>query len=89
MMLFIFIGLVDKAIVTVMGPGLVKIFGIDTATQLLPYKGLSMFFGFLIAPLGYIALHKFVTPLNYMFLMVGFSVISVLLALKLYRNNRY
>jgi hypothetical protein len=32
MMLFIFIGLVDKAIVTVMGPGLVKIFGIDTAT---------------------------------------------------------
>jgi predicted membrane chloride channel (bestrophin family) len=48
-----------------------------------------MFFGFLIAPLGYIALHKFVTPLNYMFLMVGFSVISVLLALKLYRNNRY
>lgn len=31
-LLFIFIGLIDKGMITIMGPGLVKIFGIETAT---------------------------------------------------------
>lgn len=32
MLLFIFIGFVDKAMLTIMGPGLVRIFGISTGT---------------------------------------------------------
>lgn len=32
MMLFIGLGFVDKAMITIIGPGLVKIFGIQTAT---------------------------------------------------------
>lgn len=31
-LLFIFIGFIDKGMITIMGPGLVKIFGIETAT---------------------------------------------------------
>lgn len=62
MLLFIFIGVVDKAMVTVMGPGLVKIFGLDIATELLPYKGFSVFLGFLVAPLGYILFNSVLTP---------------------------
>lgn len=31
-LLFVFIGIIDKGMLTIMGPGLVKIFGIETAT---------------------------------------------------------
>lgn len=69
-----------------MGPGLVKIFGIETATELLPYKGLSVFIGFLFAPLGYLILNSMMDPFQYLFLLSFYSLISVFLAFNLYKK---
>lgn len=59
MILFVGLGFVDKAMITISGPGMVKIFGLETATKLLPFKGVSVLLSYIIAPLGYILLnHK-------------------------------
>lgn len=84
--LFALIGFVDKAMLTIMGPGLVKIFGINIATELLPYKGFSVFLGFLTAPLGYIILGSKVDPFQYLFILTIFSIFSVIIAFRLYRK---
>lgn len=46
----IFFGIGDRGMETIAGPALVEIFGLRTATLLLPYKGLSLIIGFLLAP---------------------------------------
>jgi MFS family permease len=50
MFIFIF-GLGDKGMETIAGPALVDLFGIKMATALLPYKGLSLIIGFILAPI--------------------------------------
>ena len=84
LLLFAGIGLVDKAMLTIMGPGLVEIFGIETATELLPYKGISIFLGYVVAPLGYIILSGMLSIQGYLGVLCIFSIVCILLAGKLY-----
>lgn len=49
--MFCLLGLADKGMLTVVGPGLAEYFGIDMATSLLPFKGLSIFLGYVFIPL--------------------------------------
>lgn len=88
MILFILIGCTDKAMLTIMGPGLVKMFGIEIATELLPYKGFSVFLSFLLAPIGYLLLSDVVSPFKYLMIIVICSVISVILSIRLYSQRK-
>lgn len=83
---FIAIGFVDKAMLTIMGPGLVKIFGIKLGTELLAYKGLSVFLGYIVAPLGYIILNSVVHPFQYLLILTFLSVVGPILSVWLFKS---
>ena len=44
------LGVNDKGLLTIVGPGLIEIFGLEIATELIPYKGLAIFLGYVLAP---------------------------------------
>jgi hypothetical protein len=58
----IIFGIGDRGMETIAGPALVEIFGLKTATLLLPYKGLSLILGFILAPIFQITTAKFFSP---------------------------
>jgi hypothetical protein len=45
------LGFNDKGIVTIIGPGLIEIYGLEMATELIPYKGFTIFLTYIIVPL--------------------------------------
>lgn len=55
-------GIGDRGMETLAGPTLVEIYGLRTATLLLPYKGLSLIIGFLLAPILQLLTTKFLNP---------------------------
>ena len=85
--MFILLGITDKGMLTLMGPGLVEIFGIKMATKLLPYKGISIYLGYGFTPLMYLLLSGLITPHQYLIFLWVFSLLVVFLALKLYQNK--
>lgn len=50
-LLFFFLGANDRGLLTVIGPGLVGMFGIEMATELIPYKGLAHIISYSAAPI--------------------------------------
>ena len=72
---------------TLMGPGLVDIFGIKTGTMLLPYKGLSIYLGYASAPLLYLILSSQLSPHSYLKFLWILSIIVLILALRFYQNK--
>lgn len=88
MILFILIGFVDKAMLTIMGPGFVKMFGLALATELLPYKGISVFLCFLIAPIGYVIFSSMMSPFTYLMSLAPLGLISPILAYQLYKIEK-
>lgn len=85
--LFILVGLTDKAMLTIMGPGLVKMFGIQIGTELLPYKGVSVLLGYILAPLVYICLSSYITPFEYLQVLSVCTIPSVYYSYKLYQKK--
>lgn len=72
----VFIGLADRGMETVTGPALVEIFGLKTATMLLPYKGLSLIIGFLFAPVIQLMTARLFNPFEELNFLSLFSLIS-------------
>ena len=87
MMMFILLGITDKGMLTLMGPGLVTIFGIKMATQLLPYKGISIYLGYGFAPLMYLILSGMLSPHQYLMFLWIFSLVVCGLAFRFYQNK--
>lgn len=81
-LLYFLLSFNDKGILTIIGPGLIEMFGLETATELIPYKGLSMFLAYITVPLLQLLLSSFV---GYRFILVLFLALTgVALALTVY-----
>ena len=87
MIMFILLGITDKGMLTLMGPGLVSLFGIKMATQLLPYKGISIYLGFGFAPLMYLVLSGLMSPHQYLSFLWIFSLAVIIMAFRFYQNK--
>jgi len=55
-LLFLLLGANDRGLLTIIGPGLIGMFGIEMATELIPYKGLALILAYAIAPIFQIML---------------------------------
>jgi MFS family permease len=58
----ILVGLSDRGMETIIGPALVEIYGLKSATMLLPVKGFCLIIGFLIAPIFQILTSSIFNP---------------------------
>ena len=85
-LLFFLLGVNDKGMLTIIGPGLIGMFGIDMATELIPYKGLAVFLGYVIAPTFQILLWQVLSLQKLLFIYFLFSLIGICLCL--YLNYR-
>lgn len=87
--LFFALGFNDKGILTIIGPGLIEIFGLEMATELIPYKGLSIFLAYVVVPIIQITLIKLVPYQVILLVFVGCSVVAVLLGRHFYYKISY
>lgn len=69
----------DKGMLTIVGPGLVGMFGIEMATELVPYKGLAVFLAYFLAPLLQILLSGIISHQYLLAIYLLFSVIGLFL----------
>ncbi len=82
-------GFNDKGILTIIGPGLIEIFGLEMATKLIPYKGLSLFLAYVVVPIIQITLIKAVPYQAILFVFMLCSGVAVLLGRHLYFKVHY
>lgn len=87
--LFLCLGINDKGLVTIVGPGLVSMFGIDLATDLIPYKGLAILLCYFMAPIMHIFLYERLQLSLMLAVMTFFSGIGIILSLYLKFKVRY
>lgn len=86
MILYFLMGFNDKGILTIIGPGLIEIFGLELATELIPYKGIALFLAYVAVPLTQILFSK---QFSYEVILLFFiicSAISVGLAYYFYKK---
>ena len=69
MILYFMLGFNDKGILTIVGPGLIEIFGLELATELIPYKGIALFLAYVTVPLTQIILSS---HLSYQVILIFF-----------------
>jgi len=62
---------------TIIGPGLIGMFGIEMATELIPYKGLAVFLAYVIAPLFQIFLSGLISHQNLLVVYLLFSIVGL------------
>ena len=78
-LLFLMLGANDRGLLTIVGPGLIGMFGIEMATELIPYKGLALILSYVTAPV--IQLFLFDLPYeSLLYVFTGCSVLGVLLS---------
>ena len=87
--MYFMIGFNDRGIITIIGPGLIEIFGLEMATELAPYKGFSMFMAYLTVPLFQIVLSNFFSYQGILLLFIGFTMAAVYLAHYFYSQMHY
>jgi hypothetical protein len=75
--------------VTIIGPGLIEIFGLEMATELIPYKGLSLYLGYLTVPIVQLIVSRFWTYQQILLFFLGFTGISLMLSCYFMRRVRY
>jgi hypothetical protein len=68
---------------TIIGPGLIGMFGIDMATELIPYKGLAVFLGYVIAPTFQMLLGSLLSLQKLLLIYFIFSIVGIMLAIYL------
>lgn len=79
----------DKGILTILGPGLIEMFGLEMATELIPYKGISLFIAYLTVPVFQIILPNYAAYKTLLVIFVGLSCIGVGLGLYFYHKIEY
>lgn len=77
--LYFILGFADKGLVTIIGPGLIEIFGLETAIGLIPYQGISGFVALLSIPLVQILLSSFFSYKAILALLLVLSIVSLAL----------
>lgn len=81
--LFFMLGVNDKGLLTIVGPGLIEIFGLEIATELIPYKGLAIFIGYVLAPTFQIFFWGVLSLKTTLFIFFLLSLIGLIFSLKL------
>ena len=81
--MFFMLGVNDKGLLTIMGPGLIEIFGLEIATELIPYKGLAIFLGYVLAPSFQIFFWGVLSLRATLFIFFLLSLIALILSLRL------
>ena len=66
---------------TIIGPGLIEIFGLELATELIPYKGLAIFLAYMSVPLLELAFSNILTYQEILLLLLSFSLVAAILSL--------
>jgi hypothetical protein len=84
---FLLIGLFDKGMITVVGPGLVELFGIQGGTELLPFKASSVLITFAIIPIMQIATRDTWTPFEFLRILAVFNIITIVPCTILWKIN--
>lgn len=79
----VLIGLISKSMMTIAGPGFVEIFGLKLGTDLLPLKGVAIILGYILVPMLQIATAKYLSPHQYLICISGFSLITLICAIRL------
>lgn len=82
--LFIGVGVVSKSLGIVVGPAYVEMFGLETGTNLLPFKAVALTLGFIIVPFMQIITESFLSPLSYLHVLSVLSIVTFTLSLILY-----
>lgn len=85
---FLVIGFFDKGMMTIVGPGLVELYGIEGGTELLPLKGSSMLLTFAVVPVIQILTKEILTPLELLKIFSIVNVLGIIPAIMLWRLNR-
>ena len=81
MLLYFMLSFNDKGILTIIGPGLIEMFGLEMATELIPYKGISVFLAYLTVPVFQIMVPDYSAYKTLLGIFIGFSTAGVALAL--------
>ena len=83
----VLLGLTDKAILTLFGPGLIEAFGLHRGTKLLVYKFMTLIGSMLMASLLKV-LFSGVSNSSFLLILLTFSVINLYLGYKLWKINQ-
>jgi hypothetical protein len=81
-LLFFMLGANDKGLLTIIGPGLVGMFGVEMATELIPYKGLALIIAYVLAPLMQITLKISNQGLLFIYFLLSLLGVGVTVYLK-------
>ena len=87
--LFFLLGANDKGLLTIIGPGLIGMFGIEMATELIPYKGLALILCYVIAPILQILLADIASFQNLLQIYFVASAIGICVAVYLKYKIHY
>lgn len=70
----------DGGLISIIGPGLLNIYGMNTGAKLLPVKGLSFFLGLIICPIVGFLLEKSLGMSNVLLILGAINIIGILLS---------
>jgi MFS family permease len=87
--MYFLIGFNDRGIITIIGPGLIEIFGLEMATELIPYKGFSMIMAYLTVPLFQMLLSHFVSYQGILLFFIVFTILALYLSYYFYKKVHY
>lgn len=85
---FVLLGLFEKAMLTIISPGLVELFGMRGGMELLPIKASSVMFTFGIVPLVQILTKNVYTPFELIHVFAVINLTSVVLSIIFWSINR-
>ena len=85
-LMYLYLSFNDKGLITMIGPGLIQMFGLQMATQLIPYKGISVCLAYVTVPLFQIIMEDYSGYKNILGMFVFQTVIAVVLVIYFYRN---
>lgn len=88
-MLYFMLGFNDKGILTIIGPGLIEIFGLELATELIPYKGIALFLAYVTVPLTQIILSSRLTYQVILIFFILCTTFATFLAYFFYSKIEY
>jgi len=74
----------DKGILTLIGPGLIEIFGLEMATELIPYKGFSLFLAYITVPVFQLLIPSYDNYKTLLLIFIVFSCVAVGLGIYFY-----
>ena len=88
-LLYFFLGFNDKGILTIIGPGLIDIFGLEMATELIPYKGLSVFLAYIMVPVVQLVASSYLTYTTILTLFIVCTMVAVALGYYFFKKVNY